>query len=97
MNDVNTPFSPEELAEACIADMEGCTYRGRVDAIAAAIRGAVEAERKSNSKTAEATALRDFGRLPFGQFAFAQEVSMAAAKAIDPSRYPSTTSTEAAQ
>ncbi|HYF89019.1 hypothetical protein [Azospirillum sp.] len=33
-----TALSPEELAEACIADMDGCTYRGRVDAIAAAIR-----------------------------------------------------------
>lgn len=40
-----TAATPEELAEACIAGMDGCTYRGRVDAIAAAIRQHSEAQR----------------------------------------------------
>lgn len=34
------------------------------------------------AKVVERTAQREFFRLPFGQFALAQEVSMAAAKAI---------------
>ncbi|PWC54410.1 hypothetical protein TSA6c_00340 [Azospirillum sp. TSA6c] len=48
-----TAATPEELAEACIADMDGCTYRGRVDAIAAAIRQHSEALRAENERLSE--------------------------------------------
>lgn len=85
------PLPPEQRAHDVatflnlVAD-DGIAQR----VIAAAIRAAVEAERARCAKEAAGTALREFYRLPFSQFALAEQVSAAAANAINPDATPTT-------
>ncbi len=85
-------ITPEQRAEAMLPCK--CTEQPHASWCPAHYRPAVvhalREDMATAAKVVERTAQREFFRLPFGQFALAQEVSMAAAKAINPDAAPTT-------